>query len=163
MVLEPKQRLTGAKPGCFCFSRRSEPRDQEMRSRHRVTLQTLAWTITSLWCSAHSVSYALLISSRPRASHAAAPRSKRSFSNVAAVKAEEPLSEVKPSLDAFDICSNNDSSQAIPLSGVQLSQPGSQSQKEKHDGKVGIWAARGILLIVAALWGTNFAVREHQI
>lgn len=138
-------------------------RDQEMRSRHRVTLQKLAWTIATFWCTANSVSYAFLKPSCPRTSHAAAPRSRCSFSNVGAVKAEEPLSEVKPSLDPSDICSNNDSSLATPLSGVQLSQSGSQPQKEQHDGKVGIWAARGILLMVAALWGTNFAVREHQI
>ena len=133
-----------------------------MRSRHRVSLQTLAWTIASI-CTEHSVSYAFLTpASYPRASHAAAPRGRCSFSIVRAAKAEEPSSEVKPSLDPFDICSNNDSSLAKPLNGVQLSQPGSQPQKVRQDGEVGIWAARGILLIVAALWGTNFAVREHQ-
>jgi len=29
---------------------------------------------------------------------------------------------------------------------------------EEDDGKLGIWAARGLLLLVAAIWGTNFAV-----
>jgi drug/metabolite transporter (DMT)-like permease len=38
-----------------------------------------------------------------------------------------------------------------------------QQSKEKKE-EIGIWAARGILLLVAAIWGTNFAVRKiHDI
>jgi len=28
-----------------------------------------------------------------------------------------------------------------------------------NGGELGVWAARGLLLLVAAIWGTNFAVR----
>jgi drug/metabolite transporter (DMT)-like permease len=30
-------------------------------------------------------------------------------------------------------------------------------REEEEDGQIGIWAARGLLLLVAAVWGTNFA------
>ena len=33
-------------------------------------------------------------------------------------------------------------------------------QTQEDEQQLGIWAARGLLLLVAAIWGTNFAVRN---
>ena len=34
-----------------------------------------------------------------------------------------------------------------------------QQQQPQSESELNIWAARGLLLLVAAIWGTNFAVR----
>lgn len=45
---------------------------------------------------------------------------------------------------------------------LQLSQdssmqsPQEEEQQQQQTGEIGLWAARGILLLVAAIWGTNF-------
>jgi hypothetical protein len=55
--------------------------------------------------------------------------------------------------DPFQVASDvNQLEQVNPNGVVELKQE--QDKKE-----LGIWAARGILLLVAAIWGTNFAVR----
>jgi hypothetical protein len=38
-----------------------------------------------------------------------------------------------------------------------------EGKQQQQQQEMGIWAARGILLLVAAIWGTNFAVRMFYI
>jgi hypothetical protein len=41
---------------------------------------------------------------------------------------------------------------------LKLSSNNESGDIETEEKELGIWAARGILLVVAAVWGTNFAV-----
>ena len=56
----------------------------------------------------------------------------------------------KPQVDSsFSLTTPNDK---IPLSSL------SSEDKEETDGEMSLFVARAILLLVAAIWGTNFAV-----
>lgn len=56
-----------------------------------------------------------------------------------------------PSFNPFDLPENSVDKINIALHV--------EEQKTNEENKLGIWAARGLLLLVAAIWGTNFAVR----
>jgi hypothetical protein len=86
-----------------------------------------------------------------------------------------PETTQPPSFDPLGLSSSSSSSlkngETIITSGEAWSSSSSSSSLEhqKVDGtekdgvvkkqEMGLWAARGILLLVAAIWGTNFAVR----
>jgi hypothetical protein len=87
-----------------------------------------------------------------------------------------PETTQPPSFDPLGLSSSSSSSlkngETIITSGEAWSSSSSSSSSLEHqkvdgtekDGVVkkqemGLWAARGILLLVAAIWGTNFAVR----
>lgn len=56
-----------------------------------------------------------------------------------------------------ELQSNLQSSERFPI--VDSKQPWKDPNQPSNEKKeLGIWAARGILLVVAAVWGTNFAV-----
>ena len=48
-------------------------------------------------------------------------------------------------------------------SGDSMAQPELSLPPEEDEQKLSLWAARGILLLVAAVWGTNFAVSTIKI
>ena len=83
-----------------------------------------------------------------------------------------PQTTQPPSFDPLGLSSSSSSSslkhgETITTSGEAWSSSSLEHQKvdaSENDGVVvkqemGLWAARGILLLVAAIWGTNFAVR----
>lgn len=49
-------------------------------------------------------------------------------------------------------------SHTLKLSNVNNNNNNEPANTEMETKELGIWAARGILLVVAAVWGTNFAV-----
>lgn len=72
--------------------------------------------------------------------------------------------ETNPSFDPFGLSSTSSSSSSPnDPTAIKVLLASSSLEHQTVDGKeepeMGIWAARGILLFVAAIWGTNFAVR----
>jgi hypothetical protein len=59
--------------------------------------------------------------------------------------------------DSLALFANN--GQLAPLSTPEL-EVEEVAPSNEASGELGIWMARGILLLVAAIWGTNFAVRD---
>lgn len=70
------------------------------------------------------------------------------------------LASVRPDLEQgqnmFDSSSSSSSSHDLKTTDQESSLP---SLEEEQDGEMSLWMARSILLLVAAIWGTNFAVR----
>jgi hypothetical protein len=62
-------------------------------------------------------------------------------------------SESATAFDPFQVSSDGNQLEQVNLNGVV------ELKQEQDKQEIGIWAARGILLLVAAIWGTNFAVR----
>jgi hypothetical protein len=90
------------------------------------------------------------------ATEASSSSSTRFFANQASGTNGDSNGESGSAFDPFQVSSN----EGTQLEPVNLN--GAVEQEEKEDKlKVGIWAARGILLLVAAIWGTNFAVRAY--
>jgi hypothetical protein len=89
----------------------------------------------------------------------------------------EPETYREPKLSELVLPATNGGSKAVSVSGTafdpfQVSSDGNQLdsvnpngvvelKQEEDKQELGIWAARGILLLVAAIWGTNFAVRAQ--
>jgi hypothetical protein len=85
------------------------------------------------------------------------------------VKPKTPIAPIVTSIP--EIFKTSDSTNGIASTFVSLQseitngiqQPQSlqtlEQPKEPHQQQLNIWAARGLLLFVAAIWGTNFAVR----
>ena len=63
------------------------------------------------------------------------------------------VSEPTTAFDPFQVASDGNQLEPVNLNGVV------ELKQEQDKQEIGIWAARGILLLVAAIWGTNFAVR----
>jgi hypothetical protein len=67
-------------------------------------------------------------------------------------------SESGTAFDPFQVSSDgNQLESSVNLNGV------AELKQEQDKQEIGIWAARGLLLLVAAIWGTNFAVRAYII
>jgi hypothetical protein len=63
--------------------------------------------------------------------------------------------ESTTAFDPFQVSSDGNQLEQVNLNGV------AELKQEQDKQEIGIWAARGILLLVAAIWGTNFAVRAY--
>jgi hypothetical protein len=78
--------------------------------------------------------------------------------------------DMRQSFDPFGMSSNVETVKVLESKGIPSIAGASSSSlehqqhvgdgnKQGNNEEMGIWAARGILLLVAAIWGTNFAVR----
>lgn len=67
----------------------------------------------------------------------------------------------QPKLDETSNLSSSFLSYAKNETSGILEPPVDSQQQEGQEGEMSLWMARGILLLVAAIWGTNFAVRGH--
>ena len=89
----------------------------------------------------------------PRANSAVASfRRKPTCVYKSQVNLEEPKQEeqTEETFDPFKLSSDNGESLTVAES--------TELQKQEDQKQLSIWAARGVLLLVAAIWGTNFAV-----
>jgi hypothetical protein len=79
------------------------------------------------------------------------------FANQASKTNGEPkaTSESETAFDPFQVSSDGNQLEPVNINGV------GELKQEQDKQELGIWAARGILLLVAAIWGTNFAVRAY--
>ena len=80
-----------------------------------------------------------------------------SFRRELEEKSRSTLSSSKMQ-DLFDSSSSSSSSDSVTATTPSLNSLQTIQDQEKQ-GEMSLWAARGILLLVAAIWGTNFAVR----
>lgn len=63
--------------------------------------------------------------------------------------------EPAAAFDPFQVSSDGNQLESVNLNGA------GELKQEQDKQELGIWAARAILLLVAAIWGTNFAVRAY--
>jgi hypothetical protein len=75
------------------------------------------------------------------------------FANQASDTNGKTNGESGSAFDPFQVSSDGNQLESVNLDGA------GELKEEEDKLKFGIWAARGILLLVAAIWGTNFAVR----
>ena len=74
-------------------------------------------------------------------------------------KIVDPVNLVDPQhLDADAV--DDDGASCTLLESNNNNSDASKEEEKERTRELGIWAARGILLLVAAVWGTNFAVRS---
>ena len=80
----------------------------------------------------------------------------------------EPATTTMPNLTSEMLVEESSSSSSITAESSSLetsmnaSLSSSSLSSPQNDGELSLWAARGLLLLVAAIWGTNFAVCSHN-